>query len=147
MTIKKTYSAKPKEIVRKWFLVDAKDVPLGRLASQVASILRGKHKPVFTPHIDTGDFVIVINSAKIKLTGNKINKKIKYRHSGYPGGLKETPVAKQLAENPEDVIWDAVWGMIPHNRLGREVIKKLKVYSGEEHPHKAQNPEMKELAI
>jgi large subunit ribosomal protein L13 len=143
----KTYSAKPKEIERKWHLIDAKDLPLGRLASQVASILRGKHKAIFTPHIDTGDFVIVINAEKIKLTGNKIHNKMKYRHSGYPGGLKETPIAKQLAEKPEDVIWDAVWGMIPHNRLGRDVIKKMKVYRGPEHPHKAQNPEKKELAI
>lgn len=143
----KTYSAKPREIDRKWHLIDAKDVALGRLASQVASILRGKHKPIYTPHIDTGDFVVVINAEKVKLTGNKLENKMKYRHSGYPGGLKVTPISKQMVENPEKVIEDAVWGMIPHNSLGREVIKKMKVYRGEEHPHKAQKPKKKEIVI
>lgn len=143
----KTYSAKPGEIEKKWYLIDAKDVPLGRLSTQVATLLRGKHKPVFTPHIDTGDFVVVINAEKIKLTGNKLQNKVKYSHSGYPGGLKEMPISKQIAEKPEEVIRDAVWGMIPHNRLGREVIKKLRVYKGEAHPHKAQNPEKKDIVL
>ncbi len=143
----KTYSAKKDEINRKWYLIDATDKPLGRLASKVASILRGKHKPVFTPHIDTGDFVIVINASKVKLTGNKKDNNVKYRHSGYPGGIKEIPLAKMMEETPEKVIHNAVRGMIPKNRLGRKIIMKLKVYKGDTHPHESQRPEKKELAV
>ena len=136
----KTYHAKPGEVEREWLLVDATDIALGRLASQVASILRGKTKPQYTPHVDTGDFVIVVNASKIKLTGNKMADKMKYRHSGYIGGLKETKVSDILAKRPARVVETAVKGMLPKNTLGRAMGMKLKVYGGPTHPHAAQNP-------
>ncbi len=136
----KTYHAKPGEVEREWLLVDATDIALGRLASQVASILRGKTKPQYTPHVDTGDFVIVVNASKIKLTGNKMADKTKYRHSGYIGGLKATKVGETLAKRPARVVEAAVKGMLPKNTLGRAMGKKLKVYGGPQHPHAAQNP-------
>lgn len=132
--------AKEKDIQREWFLVDARGQTLGRLASEVARILRGKHKPIYTPHLDTGDFVVVINASQVKLTGDKLEKKKYYRHSGYPGGLKEESYTNLLNEKPDFVIMKAVKGMLPSNRLGRAMLKKLKVYAGAEHPHKAQNP-------
>ncbi len=136
----KTQFAKKSDIDRKWYLVDAKDIVLGKLAVKVAVHLRGKNKPVFTPNSDTGDFIIVINAEKIKLTGNKVNDKVYYHHSGYIGGIK-AKTAKELLENkPETIIEKAVWGMLPKNRLGRAMIKKLKVYRGAEHPHQAQAP-------
>jgi len=138
----KTQFAKKSDIDRKWYLVDAKDIVLGKLAVKVAVHLRGKNKPVFTPNSDTGDFIIVINAEKIKLTGNKVNDKMYYHHSGYIGGIKAKS-AKELLENkPETIIEKAVWGMLPKNRLGRAMIKKLKVYRGAEHPHQAQAPEI-----
>lgn len=140
-----TFMAKPEQVERKWYLVDASDKTLGRLATKVADILRGKHKPSFTPHIDTGDFVIIINAEKIKLTGKKWDQKKYYRHSGYPGGIKETTYKDLVKKKPELIIEKAVKGMIPHNKLGRQVIKKLKVYAGSEHPHQAQQPEELEL--
>jgi len=136
----KTQFAKKSDIDRKWYVVDAKDIVLGKLAVKVAVHLRGKNKPVFTPNSDTGDFIIVINADKIKLTGNKVNDKMYYHHSGYIGGIKAKS-AKELLENkPETIIEKAVWGMLPKNRLGRAMIKKLKVYRGAEHPHQAQAP-------
>nr|WP_230869814.1 MULTISPECIES: 50S ribosomal protein L13 [Halanaerobiaceae] len=140
-----TFMAKPDQVERKWYLVDASDKTLGRLATKVADILRGKHKPSFTPHIDTGDFVIIINAEKIKLTGKKWDQKKYYRHSGYPGGIKETTYKDLVKKKPELIIEKAVKGMIPHNKLGRQVVKKLKVYAGSEHPHQAQQPEELEL--
>ena len=136
----RTYSARPSDIKREWHVVDASDLVLGRLSSEVAKILRGKHKPIYTPHIDTGDFVIVINADKIKVTGNKIEDKIYYRHSGYLGGLKQKPLSRVMADRPEEVVGRAVKGMLPHNRLGRAMFKKLKVYAGGDHPHEAQKP-------
>lgn len=141
----RTYSAKENEIEKKWFIVDAKDKVLGRLASEVARRLRGKHKPVFTPHIDTGDYIIVVNAEKIRLTGDKLDKKMYYRYSGYMGGLKEISARKQLAKKPEELIKHAVKGMLPKNSLGRRQGKKLKVYAGPEHPHEAQQPEPLEV--
>ena len=140
-----TYMAKTKEIPRRWYVVDATGKPLGRLAARVALVLRGKHKPTFTPHVDTGDHVIVVNAEKVLLTGNKPQQKMWYRHSNYPGGLKATPYEKLLAENPEKAIEMAVKGMLPHNRLGRQMAKKLKVYRGSTHPHEAQTPEAWDL--
>jgi large subunit ribosomal protein L13 len=137
----KTQFAKKNEIDRKWYVVDATDKVLGRLATRIASYLRGKHKPVFTPNADTGDFVVVVNAEKIRVTGNKLDGKLYYRHSGYPGGLKSETLKERLQKNPERIIEDAVWGMLPKNRLGRAMIKKLKVFTGPEHKHKAQNPE------
>ena len=138
----KTQFAKKSDIDRKWYVVDAKDIVLGKLAVKVAVHLRGKNKPVFTPNSDTGDFIIVINADKIRLTGNKVNDKMYYHHSGYIGGIKAKS-AKELLENkPETIIEKAVWGMLPKNRLGRAMIKKLKVYRGAEHPHQAQAPEI-----
>jgi len=136
----KTYHAKPGEVEREWLLVDATDMVLGRLASEVAQILKGKHKPQYTPHVDTGDFVVVINAEKVRLTGNKMNVKAHYRHSGFPGGLKEAPVSRLLEKHPERVIEHAVKGMLPKNTLGRAMGKKLKVYAGPEHKHEAQKP-------
>ena len=136
----KTYSVKPKDISKEWWLVDASSIPLGRLASEVACLLRGKHKPIFTPHLDTGDFVIVVNAAEVKLTGNKKKKKFYYHHSGYIGGLKATDYGTLLAKKPEFVIREAVRRMLPKGRLGRTLIKKLKVYKGAEHSHQAQIP-------
>ena len=141
----KTYHAKPGEIQREWLVVDAADKPLGRLASQVATILRGKHKPQYTPHVDTGDYVVVVNAAQVKLTGNKLEDKKAVRHSGYPGGLKAIPVSRILERRPEQVIEKAVKGMLPKNTLGRAMAKKLKVYAGPDHPHEAQNPRTIEL--
>jgi len=137
----KTYATKPKDIERRWWVVDAEGKILGRLASEVAKILRGKHKPYFAPHLDTGDYVIVINAAQVRVTGKKLEDKIYYRHSGYPGGLRSTTLAEMLKKRPTRVIRLAVWGMLPHNRLGRAMMKKLKIYEGESHPHQAQNPQ------
>ena len=138
----RTLFAKKDDIERKWYLVDAKDAILGRLAVKIANCLTGKTKPTFTPNADTGDFVIVINAEKIKLTGRKIDNKIYYSHSGYPGGIKSETARERLKRCPEKIIESAVWGMIPKGRLGRSVIKKLKVYKGSDHPHSAQKPEM-----
>jgi len=143
----KTYYAKPGEVEREWLVVDATDVPLGRLSSEVASILKGKRKPQYTPHVDTGDFVIVVNASKVKLTGNKLADKKKYRHSGFPGGLKETAVSDMLAKRPERVIEQAVKGMLPKNTLGRAMGKKLKVYGGPDHRHAAQKPRQITLEV
>lgn len=137
----RTYMAKAEAIDRKWFVLDATDKPLGRLASEAARLLRGKHKPTFTPHVDTGDYVIVINADKVILTGKKLDQKIMYKHTGYPGGLKETPYRRLMAEKPERAVEAAVRGMLPKNRLGRKMIKKMKVYAGPEHLHQAQKPE------
>ena len=136
----KTYSPKQEDIRREWFVIDAKDQTLGRLASQVAVLLRGKHKPMFTPHMDTGDFVIIVNADKIRVTGKKLDQKVYYRYSGYPGGVKARTLREQLARNPERVIRLAVRGMLPKNRLGRHMIRKLKIYAGDKHPHQAQQP-------
>jgi len=141
----KSYMAKPAEVDHKWLVIDADGQTLGRLASEVASILRGKHKPIYTPHVDTGDFVIIINAEKIKLTGNKLNLKYYRHHSGYPGGLKEMDYATLLRKKPEKAIELAVRGMLPHNRLGDQMYRKLKVYAGSNHPHQAQKPEVREL--
>jgi len=138
----KTFSAKKNEVERKWYLIDANGKILGRLASEIAVRLRGKHNPIYTPHIDTGDFVIVINAEKVLLTGKKLKQKVYYRHSGYPGGLKSTTAEKLQQKKPEDLISLVVKGMLPKNSLGRSMIKKLKIYAGEEHPHQAQNPEI-----
>ena len=138
----RTYSAKPSEINREWFVVDADGATLGRMSCEVAKILRGKHKPQYTPHMDTGDFVIVVNAEKIRMTGNKMDQKVYYHHSGYLGGLKEKPIAKVMAENPEQAVFHAVKGMLPHNKLGRAMFKKLKVYAGADHPHEAQGPKI-----
>jgi large subunit ribosomal protein L13 len=141
----KTYVAKEQEISKKWYLVDAKDRVLGRLATQIAMRLRGKHKPIFTPHADTGDFIVVINANKVALTGRKWDKKIYYRHTGYIGGLKEITAKKLLEKKPEDILRFAVRGMLPKNSLGRRQMKKLKIYSGSEHPHEAQQLEKLEI--
>ena len=138
--MQKTYHPKPNEITRDWVLVDANDQNLGRLATKIATLLIGKHKPTFTPGVDVGDFVVVVNSERIRVTGNKLEDKMYYRHSGYPGGLKEMNLTRMLELHPERVIRLAVWGMLPHNKLGRKLIKKLKVYAGPEHPHEAQQP-------
>jgi len=136
----RTFQPKPGEITRQWHVIDATDVVLGRLASQTARLLRGKHKPIFAPHVDTGDFVIIVNAGKVAMTGTKREHKIDYRHSGYPGGLTETPYSKLLDERPEYVVEKAVRGMLPHNSLGRQMASKLKVYAGPDHPHQAQHP-------
>lgn len=141
----KTFSPKPEDITREWFVVDAEDQILGRLATQIAHRLRGKHKPEFAPHVDNGDFIVVVNCEKIKVTGNKMADKMYYRHTGFPGGLKEANLETMLEKKPEDVIRKAVQGMLPKNRLGRAIMKKLKVYAGNEHPHAAQNPQALEL--
>jgi len=138
----KTQFAKKSDIDRKWYVVDAKDAVLGKLATKVAVYLRGKNKPVFTPNADTGDFIIVINAEKIRLTGNKVTDKVYYHHSGYIGGIKARTAKELLEQKPEQIIEKAVWGMLPKNKLGRMMIKKLKVYRGNEHPHKAQTPEI-----
>ncbi len=140
-----TYMAKPGEVERKWYVVDAKGKTLGRLASEVAALLRGKHKPEYTPHVDTGDFVIVINAKDVQLSGKKMSKKIYYRHSGWPGGLKMTTAAEMRDKRPERMIELAVTGMLPRTSLGRRQLRKLKVYAGPEHPHQAQQPEVWEL--
>ena len=137
----KTFMASPATIDRKWYVVDATGMTLGRLASEVASVLRGKNKPIFTPHIDTGDYVIVINAEKVAVTGRKLDQKIYYKHSDYVGGMKETTLREKLAKKPEEVIEHAVKGMLPKGPLGREMYKKLFVYAGPEHKHEAQKPE------
>jgi large subunit ribosomal protein L13 len=142
---KYTYSAKAGDNQNRWYLVDADGAVLGRLATAVAARLRGKHNPLFTPHTDTGDSIVVINAGKIKLTGKKLDQKIYYRHSGYIGGLKQITAKKLLEKSPEDVVRYAVKGMLPKNRLGRQIFKKLKVYAGETHPHAAQQPEVLEI--
>ncbi|HEY2310253.1 MAG TPA: 50S ribosomal protein L13 [Gaiellaceae bacterium] len=142
----KTYSAKPGEITREWYLVDAEGKTLGRLATQIADTLRGKRKPQFTPHVDTGDFVIVVNAEKIQVTGNKLDQKRYYRHSGYPGGLRSRTLREQLERRPTEVLRVAVKGMLPKNRLARQQITKLKIYAGPKHPHEAQNPKPLESA-
>ena len=141
----KTFVAKENEVKKNWYLVDAENKILGRLATQIAMRLRGKHKPIFTPHADTGDFIVVINAEKISLTGKKWDKKIYYRHSGYIGGLKEISAKKLLEKKPEDVLRFAVRGMLPKNSLGRRQLKKLKIYVGSEHPHQAQQLEALEI--
>jgi len=137
----RTYTPKPEEITRTWHVIDATDVVLGRLASQAAVLLRGKHKTTFAPHVDTGDFVIIINAEKVALTGAKKQQKMDYRHSGYPGGLRATSYTELLESNPRRAVEKAVKGMLPHNKLGRQQLKKLKIYAGSEHPHAAQMPQ------
>ena len=137
----KTYAPKPKDIERRWYVVDADGAVLGRLASEVAKVLRGKHKPIFAPHADTGDHVVVVNARAVRLTGGKETRKIAYRHSGYPGGLREIQYERLLATRPAYVVEKAIKGMLPKNRLGRAMAHKLKVYEGSEHPHAAQHPE------
>jgi large subunit ribosomal protein L13 len=139
MTVR-TFSPKAADIQRQWHVIDAADVVLGRLASQSAILLRGKHKPIFAPHVDTGDFVVIINASKVALTGNKLQDKRAYRHSGYPGGLRSVSYADLMARNPEKAVEKAVRGMLPKNTLGRHQLSKLKVYAGPEHPHQAQMP-------
>ena len=134
----RTYSPKPGEIQRQWHVIDAADIVLGRLASHAATLLRGKHKPVFAPHVDTGDFVIIVNASKVALSGTKKTTKMAYRHSGYPGGLSATPFGELLEKDARKAIEKAVWGMLPKNKLGRQMLKKLKVYAGPDHPHAAQ---------
>lgn len=141
----RTYIPKATEIERRWYIVDAEGLTLGRLATQVATIIRGKHKPSFTPHLDVGDYVIVVNAEKVHVTGNKEEQKFYYRHSGYPGGFRSTSLRDQLAKHPERVIETAVKGMIPHTNLGRDQLKKLKVFAGPNHPHAAQQPEPLEI--
>ena len=141
----KTFMPKAADITRKWYVVDAEGLALGRVASQVANILRGKNKPIYTPNVDTGDFVIVINASKVILTGKKLDQKIYYKHSGFVGGLKETKYRKLMAEKPEEALRHAVVGMLPKGPLGRQMAKKLKIYAGAEHEHAAQKPEMLEL--
>ena len=137
----RTFSPKPGDVQRQWHVIDATDVVLGRLAVQAATLLRGKHKPVFAPHVDTGDFVIIVNAGKVALSGSKRETKMAYRHSGYPGGLSSVPFGDLLDKDPRKAIERAVWGMLPKNRLGRSMLKKLKVYAGPEHPHQAQQPQ------
>ena len=136
----RTYSPKGNDITRQWNVIDASDVVLGRLASQVAVLLRGKHKPIFAPHVDTGDFVIVINAGKVALSGNKLEQKRAYRHSGYPGGLRSISYGELMEKRPERIVEKAVRGMLPKNSLGRKTLRKLKVYAGPDHPHSAQQP-------
>jgi len=138
----RTLFAKKGEVEQKWYVVDAKDAVLGRLAVKIATQITGKNKTIYTPNTDTGDFVIVINAEKIKLTGRKLDNKVYYRHSGYPGGLKAETARDRMKRCPEKIITDAVWGMIPKGRLGRAMLRKLKVYKGSEHPHEAQKPEL-----
>ena len=141
----KTYVAKPASIEKKWYVVDAAGHTLGRLSTVVADTLRGKRKPIYTPNIDTGDFVVVVNAEKIVVTGNKLEQKMYYRHSGYPGGIKSEALGKLLGRRPEEVIRRAVKGMLPHNKLGAAQLRKLKIYAGAEHPHEAQGPEALEI--
>ena len=140
-----SYVQKPHEVERKWYLVDATDKTLGRLSSKIASMLRGKHKPIFTPHVDCGDYVVVINAEKVKVTKKKLEDKEYKRHSGYPGGLKTVTLEKMLEDKPEDVMIHAVKGMLPKGKLGRQMLKKLRVYKGAEHDHSAQKPEKLEI--
>lgn len=138
--MEKTYYPKAGDITQEWYLVDANDQNLGRLAARIASVLLGKHKPNFTPGVDTGSHVVVVNAERVQVTGNKMVEKKYYRHSQYPGGLKTITLREQLDKHPDRVLQSAVWGMLPHNKFGRQVIKKLKVYAGPDHPHQAQNP-------
>jgi large subunit ribosomal protein L13 len=138
--VEKTYYPKAGDITQEWYLVDANDQNLGRLAARIASVLLGKHKPNFTPGVDTGSHVVVVNAERVQVTGNKMVEKKYYRHSQYPGGLKTISLRDQLDKHPDRVLQSAVWGMLPHNKYGRQVIKKLKVYAGPDHPHQAQNP-------
>lgn len=147
MTINKTYTPKPGDIDRAWHLVDATDLPLGRLASEVARLLRGKHKPIYAPHMDTGDFVVVVNAEQVAVTSNKSQSKIYYRHSGYPGGIRAETFESLRERRPEAIIERAVRGMLPKNKLGRQMARKLKVYAGSEHPHQAQSPQPLDLNI
>ena len=137
----RTYSPKPGDVQRQWHVIDAQDVVLGRLAVQTANLLRGKHKPTFAPHMDMGDFVVIVNAEKVALSGNKRDDKLAYRHSGYPGGLRSIPIGELLEKDARKAIEKAVWGMLPKNKLGRAMLKKLKVYSGADHPHTAQQPQ------
>ncbi|MEW6749532.1 MAG: 50S ribosomal protein L13 [Candidatus Latescibacterota bacterium] len=141
----KTYTPRAAEIERQWYVVDASDKILGRLASQVAQLLRGKGKPAFTPHADMGDHVIVINAQKVRVTGNKAQQKVYYRHTGYPGGIRSTTYEELMRKHPERIVQKAVWGMLPHNTLGRHIFKKLRVYAGPEHRHAAQQPRALEV--
>ena len=141
----RTYSPKPGDVDRKWHVIDAQDIVLGRLAVQTATLLRGKHKPTYAPHVDGGDFVVIVNAGKVALSGNKREDKLAYRHSGYPGGLKSIAYGDLLEKDPSKAIEKAVWGMLPKNRLGRTLIKKLKVYAGPEHPHTAQQTQAFEI--
>ena len=143
--MKTTKSVRAQDVERNWFVIDAQGQTLGRLTSRIASILRGKHKPEYTPHVDCGDYVIVVNAEKIHVTGRKLSQKKYYRHSGYPGGLKQVTLRDQLQKFPDRVVESAVRGMLPKNRLGRQMFKKLKVYSGPAHPHEAQQPEVLEF--
>ena len=140
-----TFTAKPETVVQDWYLVDATDKVLGRLATQIATRLRGKHKPEYTPHVDTGDHIVIVNAAKIRVTGDKINQKKYYRHTGYPGGIKETVLSDELENHPERVIERAVKGMLPKNSLGRTMFRKLRVYAGPDHSHQAQQPKALEI--
>ena len=140
MTYTTTTTPKAADIERRWWIVDAAGKPLGRIATEIARVLRGKHKPIYTPHLDTGDHVLIVNAEKIELTGRKLSQKKYYRYSGYPGGLKETPIRRVLRDHPERVIEKAVWGMMPKGKLGRSMYRKLKVYAGPDHPHSAQQP-------
>ena len=141
----RTYSPKPADVQREWLVIDATDVVLGRLATHTANLLRGKHKPTFAPHMDMGDFVIIVNAEKVALSGSKATKKMVYRHSGYPGGLSQTAIGELLEKDARKAIENAVWGMLPKNKLGRQMLKKLKVYSGSEHRHAAQQPQTLDL--
>ena len=141
VTFVRTYSPRPGDIQRAWHVIDATDIVLGRLAVQSANLLRGKHKPIYAPHVDTGDFVIIVNAEKIALTGDKLTNKLAYRHSGYPGGLSSTKVGELLENDPRKAVEKAVWGMLPKNKLSRAQLRKLKVYAGPAHPHEAQQPE------
>lgn len=141
----KTYSPSGKDIDRQWYVVDADDKVLGRLATEIARVLRGKHKPVYTPHLDMGDHVIVINAKRVRVTGKKAEQKVYYRHTGYPGGIRSTPFSRMIKEHPDRVLKKAVWGMLPHNALGRKMLKKLKVYAGADHRHSAQQPQVLDL--
>ena len=138
--MQKTYYPKANEIEREWFIVDANGQNLGRLATRIARVLLGKHKPSFTPGVDTGDFVVIVNAKHLQVTGNRLDTKMYYRYSGYPGGMKETSLRDVLAKHPDRALRAAVWGMVPHNRYGRRLMKKLKIYGGAEHPHEAQQP-------
>ena len=141
----RTFTQKQEEIERDWYVVDAEGETLGRLASRIAPILKGKHKPIYTPHLDCGDFVIIVNAEKVRVTGRKLDQKLYYHHSGYPGGLKSISLRNQLDRYPERVLQAAIRGMLPKNKLGRRMIKKLKVYAGDAHPHEAQQPKPLEL--
>lgn len=137
-----TFMAKQEKIKRDWYIIDATGKPLGRMATKVAAILRGKHKPIYTPHVDTGDHVIIVNADKVILTGKKMDEKMYYHHTGYPGGIKARNFRSLMSKNPEKVVYRAIWGMLPHNALGRKMIKKLKIYRNSEHPHEAQKPQL-----